>query len=155
MERSVLRRTALESRVTRVMRDFRASITVLGRLHELSAGTEVVTAFRQGMASLAQVALDPAAVPFAGIEPEALLASIRVVLAGRLLDDLGFLSGAKAAAALYALASALPPLGPERRELGRRVLVHLHQGDADSFIALATELALGATRAFEGPSMRA
>ncbi|MDB4985711.1 MAG: serine/threonine protein kinase [Myxococcaceae bacterium] len=107
------------------------------------------------MASLAQVAVDAAAVPFEGVEPEALLASVRVMLARQLLDDLSFLGTAPATSALYALAIALPAHGLERRELGRRVLSQLHQGDAVSFVALATGLALGSTRAFDGPQMRA
>ena len=136
------------------MRDFRRQVLVLGTLHELSE-REQLAAFRQGMASLAQVAVDPAAVPFEGVEPEALLASVRVLLTRQLLDDLTFLPSAGATCALYALATALPAHGPERRELGRRVLAHLQHGDAQSFVALATALALGSTRAFQGLAMRA
>ncbi len=136
------------------VRDLRAAIAVLGRLHELCADQELALAFRQGMASLAQVARDPAAVPFAALEPEDVQASVQLALTAGLLDDLSFLSGPSAASALYALASVLP-LGVERRELGRRVLVYLQQGDAETFLALATALALGTTRAFEGPSVRA
>lgn len=127
---------------------------MLATLHELSSERELHAAFRQGMASLAQVAVDPASTPFEGVEPDLLLESVRILLARKLLDDLGFLSSAAAAAALYALASALPPLGAERRELGRRVLGQLHQGDAGSFVALATALALGSARAFDGASLR-
>ncbi|MEY4508699.1 MAG: hypothetical protein RLZZ450_821 [Pseudomonadota bacterium] len=136
------------------MRDFRRQVAVLGTLHELGSERELVRALRQGMASLAQVAVDPAAVPFEGMEPDLLLESVRVALSHKLFDDLSFLSSAGAASALYALATALPALGAERRELGRRVLAQLHHGDADSFVALATALALGSTRAFEGLSMR-
>lgn len=136
------------------MQDFRRQVAVLGTLHELGSERELTLALRQGMASLAQVAVDPAAVPFEGMEPDLLLESVRAALTHKLFDDLSFLSSAGAASALYALASALPPQGAERRELGRRVLAQLHQGDADSFVALATALALGSTRAFEGLSMR-
>jgi eukaryotic-like serine/threonine-protein kinase len=136
------------------MRDFRRQVAVLATLHELASEGERVAAFRQGMASLAQVAVDPAAAPFEGVDPEALRESVRLMLALDLFDALTFLSGSGSGSALYALASALPALAPERRELGRRVLSQLYQGDAESFIALATALALGAARAFEGPFMR-
>src|SRR5688572_16764826 len=99
------------------MRDFRSQVAVLAELHELSGGAEVGTSFRQGMASLAQAAVDPAAVPFEGSEPERLRASMAVALRMGLLDDLSFLSASVAGCALYALASALPAHVPERREL--------------------------------------
>lgn len=137
------------------MRDFRSHVALLAGLHELSGAAEVRAAFCQGMASLGQVAVDPAAVPFEGHAPEQLRESVRVALAAQLLDDLSFLSGAAAGCALYALASALPSHTPERRELGRRVLVHLAQCDAESFMTLATALALGSTRAFDGAAIRA
>jgi hypothetical protein len=136
------------------MRVFRSQVAALAFLEE-QASEERSVAFRQGMASLAQVAIDPAAVPFEGLEAESLLRSVRIALADKLLDELGFLPRAAAACALYAWATALPPLAPERRELGRRVLMHLHQDGTDSFVALATALALGRARAFDGPSMRA
>ena len=136
------------------MRVFRSQVAPLASLHVLESDSRAI-AFRQGMASLAQVAVDPAAAPFEGLEPEPILLSLRVALAEGLLDDLRFLPQTGAACALYAWASALPPLAPERRELGRRVMVHLQQDAADSFVALSTALALGGARAFEGPSMRA
>lgn len=137
------------------MRDFRSHVALLAGLAELSSPAEVRVAFAQGMASLGQVAVDPAAVPFEGQEPERLLASVQVALSAKLLDDLSFMSSAGAGCALYALASALPPHSSERRELGRRVLVHLAQCDADSFMTLATALAMGSTRAFDGTVVRA
>ena len=137
------------------MRDFRSHVAVLGRLHELSVGTEVAVAFRQGMASLAQVAVDPAAVPFEGCDPEQLRASVEIALEAGLLDDLSFLSPASAGCVLYALASALPAHASERRELGRRVLHELAHGDVDAFTSLATALALGSSRALDGALVRA
>ncbi|MCZ7685510.1 MAG: hypothetical protein M5U28_44720, partial [Sandaracinaceae bacterium] len=79
---------------------------------------------------------------------------MRAAIAAGLLDDLGFLSKSHAAAALYELAAVLP-LGEERRELGRRVAEHLHQGDAATFVALATQLAVAARRGLSGPAVRA
>ncbi|HEY6876491.1 MAG TPA: serine/threonine protein kinase, partial [Polyangiales bacterium] len=137
------------------MRDFRRQLTVLKTLHELPSAAEQRAAFRRGMASLAQAALDPAAAPFEGLGTEPLLASVQVMLSTRLLDELDFLRPAAAASALYALASALPADSVERRELGRRLLKLVAHGDARTFVSLTTALALGSTRAFEPPSMRA
>src|SRR6185369_13310297 len=59
-----------------------------------------------------------------------------------------------AAIALYELSSALPP-GKERREIGRRVFARLYEGDAATFAAVATRMALGSGRPFEVPTLRA
>ena len=67
-----------------------------------------------------------------------------------LVDDLDWLAPAAAGAALYELASALP-LGPEQRELGRRVLARLMAADAATFVAIAWRMALGAA---QGPRER-
>ncbi|HEY0709379.1 MAG TPA: protein kinase, partial [Polyangia bacterium] len=83
-----------------------------------------------------------------------LLAGVRVALASGLVDDLDWLSQPVAAAALFELASALPA-GPEKREIGRRVLQALHEGDATTFVTLARALALGSRRALGGPVVRA
>ncbi|MET0284818.1 MAG: hypothetical protein ABW352_10120 [Polyangiales bacterium] len=129
-------------------------MAVLSTLHEL-VPEERASAFRRGMASLAQAALDPASAPFAGCASERLASSVQVMLAARLLDDLQFLRPAAASSALYALAGALPASSAERRELGRRLIKRLTLGDAESFVTLSTALALGSTRAFEPAAMRA
>ncbi|HEX6241530.1 MAG TPA: serine/threonine protein kinase, partial [Polyangiales bacterium] len=126
----------------------------MSTLHQLAGADEVRASFRQSMATLAEAALEARGIPLEGTSPEQLLASVRCALSARLIDDLSFLSPPGAACALYSLASALP-LGPERRELGRRVLMRLHEGDASTFVSLAASVALGSTRAFEGPAMRA
>ncbi len=136
------------------MREFRTQVASLAGLHELS-GEALATAFRQGMATLAQVALDPAAVPFEGGDPHALRQSIEVALQHGLFDALDFLAPSAAGCALYALASALPAQAPERRELGKRVLQALAHGEVDGFTSLATALALGASRSLDSPIVRA
>lgn len=70
------------------------------------------------------------------------------------VSELDWLSAPAAAAALYEIASALPP-SSAKRELGRIVLERLHEGDAATFVALATQLALGSQRALGGPAIRA
>ncbi|MET0344535.1 MAG: hypothetical protein ABW252_26210, partial [Polyangiales bacterium] len=136
------------------MREFRSQVAALSGLHELS-GDALTTAFRQGMASLAQVAVDPAAVPFEGSDPHLLRQSVEVALAHGLFDALDFLAPSAAGCTLYALASALPAHATERRELGRRVLHALAHGDIDGFTSLATALALGASRSLDSPLVRA
>jgi len=132
-------------------RDYLAALLELSRL---PTADERRAAWRQSMATLAHEASAQTPVPLEGLPPEALQQSARIAIAEGLLDDLGFLEPAHAAAAVYELAAALPP-GPEKRELGRRVLTQLHEGDAPTFVALATSLALGARRGLAGPSVRA
>src|SRR5262245_32286757 len=85
-------------------------------------------AFRQGFASLAALAQAKAGDdPLEGHDPEALARSMRVALDVGLLDDLGWLAPPSAGVALYEIAGALPN-GPEKRDLGRRVLGQLYEG---------------------------
>ena len=101
--------------------------------------------FRQSITSLAVEASLDGPPPLDGLSPDALLGSIRVALADGLFDDLGWLAPSASAVALYEIAGALP-LGPERRELGRRVLAQLYEGNASTFVAIATRMALGSAR---------
>ncbi len=65
-----------------------------------------------------------------------------------------FLAPEASSVALYELASALP-LGPERRDLGRRVLAQLFEGNARTFVAIATRMAATSSRALTGGGARA
>ena len=79
--------------------------------------------------------------PSKRLRPEMLAKNVRVAQADGFFEDLGWLAPAPAAVAVYEIAGALP-LGPERRDLGRRVIVaQLHAGNAATFVALATRLA--------------
>ncbi len=136
------------------MRGSKHYLDAFATLHELPKADELRATWRQCMATLAEATLESRGVPLEGLDPGQLLSGVRAAMAANLMDDLGFLSPQAAACALYGLASALPH-GPERRELGRRVLLRLHESDAVTFVSLATSLALGSTRAFEGAGMRA
>src|SRR5580658_11195077 len=92
------------------------------------------------MAALARATTEDGPGPLEGLNPNALVLGVRAALQAGLADDLDWLAPAAAAPALYELASALP-LGPERRDLGRRVLSWLLEGDAETFAALATRMA--------------
>src|SRR5260370_30550806 len=89
-----------------------------------------------------------------GLHPSALVAGVRSALHAGLADDLDWLASAAAGAALYELASALP-VGPEQRELGRRVLARVLAADAETFVAIARRIALGGGRRLGSPAMRA
>ncbi len=110
--------------------------------------------FRQSITSLAIEASADGPPPLDGLRPEALLESIRAALKDGLFDDLSWLAPPAAAVALYEITGALP-LGPERRDLGRRVVSQLYDGDAATFVALATRMALGNARALDGAPVRA
>ena len=126
----------------------------LAQIHTRESPDERRSLWRQGMASLAAAAGDQQPTPLEGLATDHLLASVRCALGARLADDLSFLSRPVAAAALFELAGALPQ-SPEKRELGRRVLVTLHEGDAATFVTLATALALSSPRALGGVQIRA
>jgi hypothetical protein len=136
------------------MRTDREYLDGLAQLHHAVDPDERRALWRQSMATLAAEAADQRRVPLEGLDPAEILASVRVAVGVGLLDDLDFLSPAAAAAALYELAAVLPA-GDEKRELGRRVAERLHQGDAATFVALATQLAVASKRALSGPAVRA
>jgi eukaryotic-like serine/threonine-protein kinase len=110
--------------------------------------------WRQGLATLARIALEQQPVPLEGLDPMLLLESVRAALTHDLLQDLSWLSPPGAAAAVYELASAIP-VGPERRTLGREVLTRLYEGDAETFVVLATSLAAESKRTLTGVPIRA
>jgi hypothetical protein len=110
--------------------------------------------FRQSAAALALAASVDGPSPLDGIRPEALLRSVRVAIADGLLDDLSWLAASAAAVVVYEIAAALP-LGPERRDLGRRVLGQLYEGNAATFTAVATRMASGSARGLGGAGVRA
>ena len=107
------------------------------------------------MATLARAVVDERRpVPLEGLDPDALLKSMRIAAKSGFIERLDWLSRASAAAALYEIAAALPPSAIKRR-LGRMVLQRLREGDAETFVSVATQLALGSQRALSGRSMRA
>lgn len=136
------------------MRTEREYLDGLARLHLTPDAEERRRLWRQSMATLAAEAAEQRPVPLEGLDPIALLASMRTAMSVGLLDDLAFLKPSHAAAALYEL-GAVVPHGDERRELGRRVAEHLHQGNAATFVTLATQLASASRRGLSGPAIRA
>jgi len=132
----------------------RAYVGALAELAALGDADERRRSWRQGMAALATAIADHGDAPLEGLDPLGLLAGVRVALADGLVADMDFLTPQAGATAIFALAGGLPP-GPERRELGRRTLAQLDTGDAETFVALATALALASRRPLPGAHKRA
>jgi hypothetical protein len=122
-------------------------------LHNLT-GAERRASWRQSMAALARVTSEDGPGPLEGLHPNALLTGVRAALREGLADDLDWLAPAAAGAALYELASALP-VGPEQREIGRRVLARLLAADASTFVTMARRMALGGGRGLTSAGTRA
>ncbi len=136
------------------MRDPSFYVSGLLDLHNLTSAGEQRATWRQSMAALARAVADEGPGPLEGLHPEALVRGVRVALQTGLVDDLDWLDTAAAGAALYELASALP-LGTEQRELGRRVMSRVLAGDATAFAAIATRMALGASKGLGSSAIRA
>jgi eukaryotic-like serine/threonine-protein kinase len=131
----------------------RAYLTALAQLHAVADREERRRVARQGIAMLAQIAeREPA--PLEGLAAGELLLSVRAALDDGLLAQLDWLAPAAGAIVLFELAQALPP-GPERRELGRRVLVQLRDGDRDTFVRLLTALARSSPKLLASEALRA
>jgi eukaryotic-like serine/threonine-protein kinase len=122
-------------------------------LDKIDTAAERRASWRQSMAALARATSEEGPGPLEGLHPKALVAGVRAALESGLVDDLDWLAPPAAGAALYELASALPP-GPEQRELGRRVLPRLLAADAETFVAIARRMAL-AGRGLGSAAMRA
>ncbi len=131
----------------------RTYLAAFAGLHAIEDVDERRRVARQGLAMLAQIAeREPA--PLEGIAAGPLLMSVRIALGDGLLADLDWLSPAAGAIALFELAQAVPP-GPERRELGRRVLTRLREADRDTFVRLLVALARSSPKLLGSDGLRA
>jgi hypothetical protein len=110
--------------------------------------------WRQAMATLARESAEEGQSTLEGLHPAALAKGVKAAMVAGLVDDLEWLTPPAAGAALYALAAALPP-GNEQREIGRRVLSRLKDGNAETFVAMATRMARGAGKGLSTPAVRA
>jgi hypothetical protein len=136
------------------VRDATFYASSLLELHRISGVAERRASWRQSIAALARVAFEEGPGPLEGLHPEALAGGVRTALQAGLVDDLDWLAPPAAGAALWELASALP-IGPEQREVGRRVLARLLAGDAETFVAIARRMALGGGKALATAAVRA
>jgi len=131
-----------------------AYVGELLELDKVSDPSEQRATWRQSMATLGRFGVDEGPSPLEGLNPDALAKAVHTALGAGLVDDLDWLAAPAAGVALYALAAALPP-GPEQRELGRRVVARLHGGTAETFVAMATRMAVGSGKGLGNPAVRA
>lgn len=133
---------------------FRDGSAFVGGLLDLPRAPEAERrlVLRQALTELARSSSDDAPSPLEGLRPEALASAVKLCLESRLLDDLDWLAAGPAGAALYTLASALPP-GPEQRELGRRVLSRMLAADAEAFAVIATAMARAGGKGLSSPAV--
>lgn len=117
-------------------------------------GDERKARFRQAIATLARTTAEGGPGPLEGLHPGALLRGVQTAIQAGFIDDLDWLTPAAAGLALFSLASALPP-GTEQRDLGRRVLGRLLAGNAETFVTMASQMALTAGRGLGAPGVRA
>jgi hypothetical protein len=136
------------------VRDATFYASSLLELDNLTGAAERRASWRQSMAALARATSEEGPGPLEGLHPSALLVGVRAALKSGLVDDLDWLASAAAGAALYELAAALP-IGPEQREVGRRVLARLLAADAETFVGIARRMALGGGRGLASAGMRA
>jgi hypothetical protein len=136
------------------MRDPTFYVSGLLELHNLGDPAERRASWRQSIAALARATANEGPGPLEGVHSEALVAGVRAALQSGLIDDLDWLEPPAAGSALYELASALP-LGPEQRDLGRRVLARVLAADAPTFVAVARRMALGPGKGLTHPGIRA
>jgi len=131
----------------------RTYLAAFAGLHQIDDADERRRVTRQGLAMLAQIAeREPA--PLEGLPAADLLLAVRTALGDGLLSDLDWLSPAAGAIAIFELAQALPA-GPERRELGRRVLTRLRDADRDTFVRLLIALARSSPKLLASEGLRA
>jgi eukaryotic-like serine/threonine-protein kinase len=110
--------------------------------------------FRQTIATLARAGTTFGPSALDGMSPVALARAVAIAIKNKFFDDVDWLSRDALAVALYELANALPN-GPEKRDLGRRVLSFLTEGTARVFIAIATRMARSSRKGLFGPAVRA
>jgi len=131
----------------------RTYLAAFASMHTLADPEERKRVARQGLAVLAQLAeREPA--PLEGLASDQLLLAVRAALGDGMLADLEWMSPAAGAIALFELAQALPA-GPERRELGRRVLTRLREADRETFVRLLIALARSSPKLLASESLRA
>lgn len=124
-----------------------------GLLARLDDAEERRAAWRRVIVRLSEEDGGPS--PLEGLAPDEVVKGVRAALDAGLADDVAFVDAPRAGAALYALASALPPGTPEQRELGRKVFARLLGGDAHTFVAIATSMALAGGKAFASAPVHA
>lgn len=128
--------------------------TLLLRLPIEQDVVQQAACFRQAMAGMEQASFGLGPPPLDGVDAVTLESATHIALERGFVDQLDSMDTGLGAVALYELSSALPS-GNVKRELRRRVFERLYKGDAGTFIAIATRIALGAAAPLLTPTLRA
>ena len=136
------------------MRSRLRPVEALLTLPRLASEDERRATWRQAITALGASPRITGPPPLDELDPQLVHRAVQVALDSGLCDDLDWITPGKAAVALYELTAALPP-GRERRGLGRRVFARLYEGQAGTFVAVATRMALGSAKPLEAATIRA
>ncbi len=131
------------------------SVEALAALPRIADPTEQRATWRRAVAALGRLLRVDGPPPLDRLAPEQLVAAAKTALGRGLADELDWIAPGAAAVALYELTSALPHGSPERRDFGRRVLSRLYEGDASTFAAAATRMAMLNAKPLEAATMAA
>ncbi len=129
-------------------------VEALVSLSRLESTDERRASWRQAITALGGSPRVTGPPPLDDVDPHQIHRAIQIALEDGLCDDLDWIAPGKAAVALYEVTAILPS-GRERRELGRRVFARLYEGNAETFVAVASRMALGAARPLEAATVRA
>jgi hypothetical protein len=110
--------------------------------------------FRQAVAGLGQTVRVEGPPALDGVDPEQLQHAVGIALEAGLADELDWIAPSSAAVALYEMTISLP-VCRQRRELGRRVFAAIYEGNAATFAAVASRMALGSGKPLDAATMRA
>ncbi len=110
--------------------------------------------FRQAVAGLGQTVRVDGPPALDGVDVEQLRRAVAIALGAGLADELDWIAPSSSAVALYEMTISLPVCS-ERRELGRRVFSAIYEGNAATFAAVASRMALGSGKPLEAATMRA
>lgn len=136
------------------MRDYLSYAKGLEQIATATVAEERRTLWRQGITALARAASEGVVGGLEGTSPELLKASVQTALKTGLFEDLNWLGASQVVSALYELAAAIPA-GVEQREVARRLLGLVRDGNAEVFAVAASRFARGSWRVLANPDMRA
>lgn len=110
--------------------------------------------FRQAITAIARAASALAPPVLDGTEGRPLEGAVQIASDRGWLDRLDWIAPGSAAVALYEISSALPT-GPIKRDVRRRVFSLLYEGNAATFVPVATRIALGQAAPLSTPTLKA
>lgn len=136
------------------MRGRHSPIPALEKLATLDRSEDRRAAWRQALAALGEPGRVNSPPPLDGLAPNVLHQATRVALESSLIDDLDWVAPERAAVALYELTSAMAP-SKERTAVGRRAFERLYGGNASTFAAVATRMAINSGKPLDTPALSA